>query len=87
MPILSPVTDKDKEALFKCCLLIFNRQHELFCDTTSKRGSGSTRPGTNSAPESTRPGQLGLFIFLMVNWDITYVPNKEFGRYDLEYAR
>ena len=56
------------------------------------KGSGSTRPGTNSAPESTRPrstrpGQLGLFIFLMVNRDITYVPNKKFGRYDLEYNR
>ena len=23
----------------------------------------------------------------MVNLDITYVPNKKFGRYDLEYAR
>ena len=50
-------------------------------------GSGSTRPGTNSAPESTRQGQLGLFIFLMVNRDITYVTNKKFVRYDLEYAR
>ena len=36
---------------------------------------------------STRPGQLGLFISLIVNRDITYVTNKKFGRYDLEYAR
>ena len=32
-------------------------------------------------------GPLGLFIFLMMNRDITYVPNKKFGRCDLEYAR
>ena len=36
---------------------------------------------------STWPGQLGLFIFLMVNQDITNVPNKKFGGYDLEYRK
>ena len=36
---------------------------------------------------STRQGQLGLFMFLMVNRHSTYIPNKKFGRYDLEYAR
>ena len=45
-----------------------------------------TRPLSQLGLGSTRPGQLGLFIFLMVNRDITYVPNKKFGRYDLEYA-
>ena len=30
---------------------------------------------------------FALFIFLTVNRDITYVTNKKFGRYDLEYAR
>ena len=46
-----------------------------------------TRPLSQLGLGSTRPGQHGLFIFLMVNRDITYVPNKKFGRYDLEYAR
>ena len=46
-----------------------------------------TRPLSQLGLGSTRPGQLGLFIFLMVNRDITYVPNKKFDRYDLEYAR
>ena len=46
-----------------------------------------TRPLSQLGLGSTGPGQLDLFIFLMVNRDITYVPNKEFGRYDLEYAR
>ena len=55
-------------------------------------GSGSTRPGTNSAPESTRPrvnsaGSTRPVYFLMMNWAITHVTNKKFGRYDLEYAR
>ena len=65
----------------------------LFCRySANKQGSRSTRPGTNSAPESTWPrvnsaGSTRPVIFLMVNRDITYVPNKKFGRYDLEYAR
>ena len=46
-----------------------------------------TRPLSQLGLGSTRPGQLGLFIFLMVNRDITCVPNKKFCRYDLEYAR
>ena len=46
-----------------------------------------TRPLSQLGLGSTRPGQLGLFIFLMVNRDITYVPKKKFGRYDLEYVR
>ena len=45
-----------------------------------------TRPLSQLSLGSTRPGQLGLFIFLMVNRDITYVPNNKFGRNDLEYA-
>ena len=55
-------------------------------------GSGSTRPGTNSAPESTRPrvnsaGSTRPVYFPNGESGITYVPNKKFGRYDLEYAR
>ena len=46
-----------------------------------------TRPLSQLGLASTRAGQLGLFIFLMVNRDITYATNKKFGRYDLEYAR
>ena len=46
-----------------------------------------TRPLSQLGLRSTRPGQLGLFIFIMVNRGITYVPNKKFGRYYLEYAR
>ena len=46
-----------------------------------------TRPLSQLGLGSIRPGQLGLFIFLMVNRDITYVLIKKFGRYDLEYAR
>ena len=46
-----------------------------------------TRPLSQLGLGSTRPGQLGLFIFLMVNRDIIYVPNKKFDIYDMEYAR
>ena len=46
-----------------------------------------TQPLSQLGLGSTRPGQLGLFSFLMVNRDITYETNKKFGRYDLEYAR
>ena len=49
-------------------------------------GLVSTRPLSQLGLGSTRPGQLGLFIFLMVNRDITYVPNNKFCRNDLEYA-
>ena len=48
-------------------------------------GSGSTRPGTNSAPESTRPRVNSAGSTPPV-W-FTYLPNKKFGRYDLGYAR
>ena len=57
-------------------------------------GSGSTRPGTNSAPESTRPrvNSAGstrpvYFPYGESGHHINNVPNKKFGRYDLEYAQ
>ena len=63
-------------------------QHSLvFQMEAGQLGLVPTRPLSQLGLGSTRPGQLGLFIFLMVNRDITYVPNKKFGRYDLEYAR
>ena len=52
-----------------------------------KLGLVPTWPLSQLGLGSTLLGQLGLFIFLMVNCDITYVHNKKFGRYDLEYAR
>ena len=60
-----------------------------------KYGSGSTRPDTNSAPESTRPrvNSAGstrpvYFPYGESGYHINYLlPNKKFGRYDLEYAR
>ena len=50
-------------------------------------GSGSTRLGTNSAPESTRVNSAGLtrpvyFPYGESGHHINYVPNKKFGRYD-----
>ena len=60
----------------------------------SKKGSGSTRPDTNSAPESTRPRvnsagstRPAYFTYGESGYHINYVPNKKFGRHDLEYAR
>ena len=57
-------------------------------------GSGSTRPGTNTAPESTRPRVNSAGSTRPVNfpygesgYHINYVPNNKFGRYDLESAR
>ena len=57
-------------------------------------GSGSTLPGTNSASESTRP-RVNLagstrpvyFPYGESRYHINHVPNKKFGRYDLESAR
>ena len=55
-----------------------------------KLGLVPTRPLSQLGLGSTRPGQLGLFIFLMVNWDITYMMyllRSVVDLYDLEYAR
>ena len=60
---------------------------KLFFGEAGQLGLVPTRPLSQLGLGSTRPGQLGLFIFLMVNRDIIYVPYKKFGRYDLEYAR
>ena len=43
-----------------------------------------TRPLSQLGLGSTRPGQLGLGES---GYHINYVPNKKFGRYDLESAR
>ena len=56
-------------------------------------GSGSTRPGTNLAPESTRPrvNSAGSTRPVYFPYDESghhiHVPYKKFCRYDLEYAR
>ena len=57
------------------------------CAEAGQLGLVPTRPLSQLGLGSTRRSQLGLFIFLMMNQTIIYVPNKKFGRYDMEYAR
>ena len=48
--------------------MILKAKHSkvYLCCEDEVSGSGSTRPDTNSAPESTRPGQLGLVLFKVI---------------------
>ena len=78
-----------------CCIVLYFLanwetdliSHLAFFWEAGQFGLVPTRPLSQLGLGSTRPGQLGLFNFLMVNRDITYVPNKKFGRYNLEYAK